>query len=64
MAMTKKDYALIAQALKEAFPAENASFPIAYAQHRTTVLKIVHALMEDNPRFNAVKFGDAIYGIM
>ncbi len=63
--MTRKDYQLIAEALRKARPIEQGdevSRAVARAQHRVAVSYITGALAGDNPRFDEGKFLDAVYG--
>ena len=61
--MTRKDYELIAQALKSGYMAmprnpmgsENNS----YDQYIVIVRHLGNALLKDNPRFDKIKFYDA-----
>ncbi len=63
--MTRKDYQLIAEALRKARPIEqgppDSHKDVARAQHRVAVSYITGALAKDNPRFDAQKFLNAIY---
>lgn len=54
--MTKKDYALIAQALKEAQPSWDDYSGEAYDQHCNDCEVVAEALARDNPRFNRERF--------
>ncbi len=60
--MTRKDYQLIAEALRKAAPDTlHPSFPVLYSQWRHDTNKIMRALQADNPRFDAAKFHDHIF---
>jgi len=50
--MTKKDYILLAEALRSSAPASKKN----YSQWVAAVQSITRALATDNPRFNADKF--------
>ena len=58
--MTKEDYQLIADALKEAFVDLDVS---AAEMHNRCCNYIADAMKEDNDRFDRVKFDDAIYSV-
>ena len=61
--MTKKDYELIARALKNGWLATPPSFKgyeiDPYECYRTVVDRMVKALEQQNPRFNKTIFYDA-----
>ena len=58
--MTKKDFALIAEALHTAHPGAD-DIP-AFEQWRMTVRMMAHALKASNPRFDHNRFIAACYG--
>lgn len=70
MAMSRKDYVLLAEALRSTLPepAPDGLDSIGtirrhkYVQHRETTSAIIRALSRDNPRFDQSKFIDAVYG--
>ena len=51
--MTKKDYIRIAKALRESYPDGATNAIVAW--HGVTD-RIIHALQEDNPRFDVDRF--------
>lgn len=55
--MTRKDYVLLAAALRNAQPPEPE--PIERAAWLRTVYSVADALMRDNPRFDPVRFHKA-----
>ena len=57
--MTRKDYELIAAALRKSHPAGD---PAAHAVWRRSVIDIADALAAENPRFDANRFVDACTG--
>jgi hypothetical protein len=52
--MTKKDFQLIASALRESFPERGSEHPTQ--QWERTVHTIASALSESNPRFDRARF--------
>jgi len=56
--MTPKDYALIANALKEAY-SESKEYDASCLMWYRSVTKICEALAGDNPRFNEEQFRKA-----
>lgn len=65
--MTKKDYVVLAKALKEAAALAQSDHkgysPSQYGGVRIAVDTIMEALGEDNRRFNSDRFLDAIYTV-
>lgn len=70
MAMSRKDYVLLAETLRSTVPdpvPAGASLPLAacraakYVQHRETTSAIIRALARDNPRFDGRRFLAAVY---
>jgi hypothetical protein len=59
--MTKKDFELIARALRDARPGGNVARaePNVMMQWTATVMRISAALMDTNPRFDAERFRKA-----
>jgi hypothetical protein len=60
--MTKKDYILLAEALKSSKPENLGSFSMKSAeivQWETTLKVLTKALQQDNPRFNEKTFLEA-----
>ncbi len=53
--MTRKDYVLIAEALKKARPTPS-DYNSAHVQFRADVTLIADALANDNPRFDRERF--------
>ncbi len=60
--MMRKDYVLIAKAIKQSWPMSTSHSPMATArraQHANTVKHVVKALASDNPKFDQTKFEEA-----
>jgi len=58
--MTKKDYKLIANCIKKVNTFENEYNKYLISKSEL-VTRLIIALKEDNPRFNAEKFREACY---
>jgi hypothetical protein len=56
--MTRKDFQLLADALKNARPAEKHGI-LAKLAWEVSVHSVSHALLKINPRFDKVKFKEA-----
>ena len=55
--MTRKDYILIAAALKEALPPDTMPFPVSGPEmHADIAENLCRALARDNPRFDRERF--------
>lgn len=56
--MTKKDYIIIAKAIRPIY--QNTEQPFLYVIDKI-VNNIAHECMQDNPRFDEIRFREAIY---
>ncbi|HET6725866.1 MAG TPA: hypothetical protein VFH85_07670 [Gammaproteobacteria bacterium] len=56
--MTRKDYELIAAAIRSALPTAlvAADLPLLNQAHGNTALRLAAALASDNPRFDRARF--------